>query len=427
MSAILIGSFFVLLLLGLPLAFAMGVAAIGLILGHGVFPLSLVPQRALLGADAFALLAIPFFILAGNLMNRGGMTDRIIGVANAVVGRFTGGLAMGNVAASLFFGGVSGSAVADTTAVGSTLIPAMKKEGYGGPFSAAITAASSICGPIIPPSIPLVLYALIAGGGVSIGALFLAGIVPGLMLGFGLMALSWIIARRRGYPVHGAVSPRVFLMRLASALPALVMPAIILVGVVGGVFTVTESAAIAVLYALLVGTLVYRELTKKDLAEVLSRSALEAAAVMIIVAMASLFGWLMAVTGLPRQLSNLLLSITDDPLLLLLVINVLLLVIGIFLEAIAALTIFVPILVPIVLMYGIDPVHFGVIVVFNLMLGLLTPPVGICLYIAGQFAQARIEAVFREVVPFFLLGFGVLLLITLFPGLVLFLPRLFMG
>lgn len=424
MIAFLVGGFFVLLALGVPLAFAMGLAAILGILDHGVFPLVLVPQRALIGADAFSLLAVPFFILAGNLMNRGGMTQRMIDLANAIVGRFTGGLSLGNVVASLFFGGVSGSAVADTTALGSTLIPAMKKEGYGGAFSAAVTAASSICGPIIPPSIPLVLYALIAGGGVSVGALFLAGVAPGFMLGFGLMALCWWISKRRGYPAHGAVTLREFARRLLSASLAMVMPVIIVAGVIGGVFTVTESAAVAVLYALFVGLVCYRELKLRDIPEVLQRSALESAAVMIIVSMAGLFGWLLAISGFPKILGQALLWITEDPLMMLLVINVFLLIVGVFLEAIAALTIFVPILVPIASTHGIDLTHLGIVVVFNLMLGLLTPPVGICLYIAGQFAEVRIEKVFREVLPFFALGVGVLLLITIFPALVLFLPNL---
>ena len=427
MIGILVGGFFVLLALGIPLAFAMGIAGTLAILYHGVFPLSLVPHRALLGADSFSLLAIPFFILAGNLMNRGGMTDRIIALANAIVGRFTGGLGLGNITASLFFSGVSGSAVADTTALGSTLIPAMKKEGYSGPFSAAVTASSSICGPIIPPSIPLVLYALIAGGGVSVGALFLAGVVPGLLLGLGLMVTCWWISRKRGYPVHGGVSWREFLSLLGGASFALVMPVIIVAGVVGGVFTVTESAAVAVLYALLVGTLVYRQLSLRDLLEVLGSSALASAAVMIIVAMAALLGWLLAVSGFPRILAAGLLWISDDPLILLIMIAILLLIVGVFLEAIAALTILVPILVPIAIANGIDLTHLGVVVVLSLMLGLLTPPVGICLYIASQFAETKIEAVFREVVPFFLIGVGVLLLITFFPDLALFLPNVLMG
>lgn len=427
MSAILIGGFFILLALGMPLAFAMAIAAMIAIIEHGAFPLSLIPQRALIGADTFSLLAIPFFILAGNLMNRGGMTDRLIGLANAIVGRFTGGLGLGNITASLFFSGVSGSAVADTTALGATLIPAMKKEGYGGAFSAAVTAASSICGPIIPPSIPLVLYALTAGSGVSIGALFLGGVVPGLMLGFGLMGVCWVISKRRNYPAYGAVSFREFGRRAGKASFALVMPVIILGGVVGGIFTVTESAAIAVLYAFLVGLFVYRELTLPDFVEELGRSALQSAGVMIIVAMAALFGWLLAVSGFPRAVGNALVWISDDPVVVLLVIVGFLLVVGLFLEAIAALTIIVPILVPIAITLGIDLTHLGVVVVLTLMLGLLTPPVGICLYIAAHFAETRIESVFREVLPFLALGIAVLLLITLFPQLVLFLPNLVMS
>lgn len=426
MSILLLVVFFAVLCLGVPLAFTMGIAALAVVSTQDMLPLSLVPQRALIGADSFSLLAIPFFILAGNLMNHGGITTRIIAFANAIVGRFTGGLGLGNIVASMLFAGVSGSAVADTTALGSTLIPAMKKEGYDGGFSAAVTAASSICGPIIPPSIPLVIYGLTAGTGVSIGALFLGGAIPGLILGLSLLTLCWLISKRRSYPIYEAVPFRVILQTGLRAIWAIFMPLIILVGVVSGIFTVTESAAVAVVYALIVGMFIYRELRISDLFSVLVATALDSAKVMIIVAMASAFGWIMAFSGLPKAIADLLLTISENPTVILLIMNVLLLVVGTFMEAIAAMIILIPVLVPVAVQVGIDLHHLGVILVFNLMLGLLTPPVGICLYIAAQFARTRIEIIIKEVMPFFTVGLLVLLLITLIPDLVLLLPRTFM-
>ena len=424
MSIVLMVGFVLLLLVGMPIAFAMGLATVLSIAWHGGLPFSLMAQRALVGADSYSLLAIPFFILAGNLMNSGGITTRIIAFANAAVGRFRGGLAQTTVLATMVFSGISGSAVADATALGKVLIPAMKKQGYGAPFSAALMASAAVNGPIIPPSIPLVIYGLSVGKGISIAALFLGGVVPGLMLAGALMLSAYVISVRRDFPVFESVSLRELARRALPATWAMLMPLIILVGVTGGIFTVTESAAIAVMYAAFVGLVVYREIGLRDLYPILVQTALDSAMVMFIIAMASGFGYLMAISGLPRTVAAGIQSISTDPVVILLLINVLLLVVGCFMEAIAAMLILIPVLIPIVQSAGVDLVHFGLVMVFNLMLGLLTPPVGILLYICAAFAEIRIEDEVKAVLPFLAMGLVVLLLITLFPPLVLWLPDL---
>lgn len=427
MASVLMIGFLVFLAIGLPIAFAMGLATILAITWHGTLPYSLFAQRALIGADSYSLLAIPFFILAGNLMNVGGITERIIAFANACVGRFTGGLGLTTVMSCMVFSGVSGSAVADASALGKVLIPGMKKQGYDGGFAASVTAAASVMGPIIPPSIPLVIYGLSVGKGVSVAALFLGGVIPGLMLALGLSLVVWWIARRRNYPRHEAVPFRKLVSSAGEASWALFMPVLILVGITGGVVTVTESAAIAVLYALFVGIVIHRELGWRNIGPIFVQTALDTAVVMIIIAFASGFGWLMAVSGLPRQVATLIAGISDNPLVILLLINILLLVVGLFMEAIAAMIILLPVLIPIVEAAGIDLVHFGLVMVFNLMLGLLTPPVGILLYICGNFANVKIESVVREVLPFLAVGLIVLVLVTYVPATVLWLPKLVLG
>jgi C4-dicarboxylate transporter, DctM subunit len=427
MSAVLMGAFLVLITIGLPIAFAMALAAIATIAWQGSLPFSVFIQRALIGADSYSLLAIPFFILAGNIMNVGGITTRIINFANACVGRFSGGLGLTTVMSCMVFSGVSGSAVADATALGKVLIPGMKKAGYDPAFSASVTASASVMGPIIPPSIPLVIYGLAVGKGVSVAALFLGGVIPGIMLGIGLAIVTFIIARRRNYPVHEAVPMREVARSAGQAFWALMMPFVILFGVTGGIVTVTESAAFTVLYALFVSMVIHRELKVKDLWGIFVQSGLDSAVVMIIIAFASGFGWLMAVSGLPREIAAWISGFSKDPLVILLLINILLLIVGCFMEAIAAMIILIPVLIPIVQAAGIDLVHFGLVMVFNLMLGLLTPPVGILLYICGNFAQVKIERVVKEVLPFLGVGLAVLVLITYFPQLVLWLPKLLLS
>lgn len=427
MSTVLIGGFFLLLALSVPIGFAMGLATIGAIWAHGSLPMSLLAQRTLVGADSYALLAIPFFILAGNLMNGGGITKQIINLANAMVGRFRGGLALTSITAAMIFSGLSGSAAADASALGKVLIPAMKKQGYGGGFAAALMASACVNGPIIPPSIPLVIYGLSAAKGVSIIALFLGGVVPGILLALALMIAAYVISVRRNYPVYAAIPLREIPRLIPPALWALAMPVIILVGVTGGVVTVTESATIAVVYAAFVGFFVYKELELKTIFPILVQTALDTALVMFIIALSSGFGWLLAVSGLPRAISAWIASISSDPTIILMLVNIFLLIIGIFMEPLPAMFILIPVLVPVVQAVGIDLVHFGLVMVFNLCLGLITPPVGILLYICANFANVKLEEESRELWPFLGAGLVVLIIISVFPSTVLWLPRLLVG
>ncbi len=424
-ATVLIGVFFLLLAVSVPIGFAMGLATMAAIMVHDTLPMGLLAQRTIVGSESYALLAIPFFILAGNLMNGGGLTDQIVRLAMAFVGRFRGGLALTSVLAAMIFSGLSGSAAADASALGKVLIPAMKRQGYGGGFAAALMASACVNGPIIPPSIPLVIYGLSVGAGAPIIDLFLGGIVPGILLGVALMIAAYIISVRRNYPVTEKVPFREIPAYIRKASWGLVMPVIILSGVVGGIVTVTESATIAVLYAAFVGFFVYKELTIRQIWPILVQTALDTALVMFIIALSAGFGWLLAVSGLPRQLGMWIASISRDPVTILMIINVLLLIVGIFMEPLPALLILIPVLVPVVKAVGIDLVHFGLVMVFNLCIGLITPPVGILLYICSKFAGVTLEEESRELMPFLIASIAVLFLITIFPQTVLWLPALF--
>jgi tripartite ATP-independent transporter DctM subunit len=424
-ATILIGVFFLLMALAVPIAFAMGLATVAAILAHDTLPMTLLAQRTLVGAESYALLAIPFFILAGNLMNGGGLTDQIVRLAMAFVGRFKGGLALTSVLAAMIFSGLSGSAAADASALGKVLIPTMKKQGYGGGFAAALMASACVNGPIIPPSIPLVIYGLSVGAGAPIIDLFLGGVVPGILLGVALMIAAYIISVKRNYPTSEPVPFREIPRYIKNASWGLMMPVIILSGVVGGIVTVTESATIAVLYAAFVGFFIYGELKLNQIWPILVQTAIDTALVMFIIALSAGFGWLLAVSGLPRQLGMWLSSVSTNPVVILMVINVILLIIGIFLEPLPALLIFIPVLVPVVKAVGIDLVHFGLVMVFNLCIGLITPPVGILLYICAKFAGVTLEEESRELTPFLIASIAVLVIITIFPSTVLWLPGLF--
>lgn len=427
MSTVLIGGFFLFILMAVPIAFAMGLAIVAAIWWQGSLPMTLMAQRTLVGADSYALLAIPFFILAGNLMNIGGITTRIIDLAMAMVGRFKGGLALTSVTAAMIFSGLSGSAAADASALGKVLIPAMKRQGYHPGFAAALMASACVNGPIIPPSIPLVIYGLSAGKGVSIIALFIGGLIPGILLGIALMIAAYVISVRRNYPTTRKFALREIPALAIPAIPALLMPVIILFGVVGGVVTVTESATVAVVYAFFVGIFVYRQLKLSDLWPMLIQTALDTALVMFIIALSAGFGFLLAVSGTTAWLARSIAAVSNDPLVILMLINVLLLVIGIFMEPLPAMLILIPVLVPVVSAVGIDLVHFGLVMVFNLCLGLLTPPVGILLYICANFAGIKLEEEVKELWPFFGAGLVVLVIITVFPQTVLWLPNLLLA
>ena len=413
-----------LVLLAMPVAFALGVVAVGWLMLEGA-PMITAPQRLMAGADNFALLAVPFFVLAGNLMNTAGITDRIYGFCAAMVGHWRGGLGHVNVVGSIVFSGMSGSAVADAGGLGALEIRAMVKEGYRPEFAGALTAASCVVGPIIPPSIPLVLYAVI--GNVSIGRLFLGGILPGLVIGACLMLYVWYVAGKEGYPRGRRFTWAERGRSFAHAFLPLLTPAIIMGGMFGGIFTATEAAAVAALYALFLGAVVYRELGWRELLAVFRESTNTTAVVAFIVCAATLFNWVLARERVPQQVAELLLGVSTDPLVMLLLINLLLFFLGMFMEALAIMVLTVPVLMPVVQQVGIDPVHFGMVITLNLMLGLLHPPMGIGLFVVAKVGDIPYGRLAWATLPFFIPLIGALVLITCVPWITLVLPDLVYG
>jgi C4-dicarboxylate transporter DctM subunit len=410
--------------IGVPIAFGLGLAAVAGILTWGKVSLALVPQRMFTGVDSFVFMAIPFFILAGELMTTSGILDRLLKFADALVGHIRGGLAHVNIVGSMIFAGISGSAVADAAALGSVLIPTMAKE-YDIDFGSGVCAGASTIGPIIPPSIPMVIYSL-AAGGVSIAGLFLAGVIPGILMGLGMMAIAYAIARRRGYPVRPRLSSwREFLLRVWQVFPALLMPVIIVGGILGGVFTPTEAAAVAVAYALGVGFLVTRELKWRDIPPALVKSAVTTSVVFMLIAAANVVSWLLTTQQVPRLMGDFLRAVAPSPWLFLLIVNIFLLFVGCLMDLSAAMIMFVPILAPIAMSYGLNPLHFGFIVVLNLVIGLLTPPVGVCLFVASGIARISLERLVRAVWPFLLWQVVVLFLVTYVPAVSMAVPQMF--
>jgi C4-dicarboxylate transporter, DctM subunit len=427
MLVLLIFSVLVLLiLLGFPIAVAMGLTAIGFFLGLGEpRMIGAMAQRMYSGVSSFPLLAIPFFILAGNLMNTGGMTDRIFGFARTVVGHVRGGLAHVSVLASMLFAGVSGAALAEAMGLGVIEVKAMKDAGFDKTFAGAVVASSSTIGPVIPPSIPMVIYGALAE--VSVGSLFLGGVVPGLMMGGGIMIVIYILSVKRGYPAEQRASLAQVVRAGIDGALGLIAPGIIMGGILGGVFTPTEAAVAAVLYALIVGALVYRELDISQLAGILWDTVDQTVRVMFIIASAGMFGWLLIYIRAPQAIVEGLTALTSSPLVILLIFNVILLVLGCFMEGIAVMLLTVPIFMPVLAKFGIDPVHFGVVMTLNLMIGLLTPPVGMVLYAVSTIANVPVVRLAWELVPFMIILGVVLILITYVPGLVTWLPHMVMG
>ncbi len=417
------GVFVVTLALGIPVAFCLGITSlVALYLMDE--SLLVLAQRAFTGVDSFPLMAVPFFVLAGELMNRGGTTRRLIDFAQVLVGRIPGGLAHTNIVASMFFGGISGSAVADAAAMGTILVPGMVKKGYTPGFSAAVTAASSTMGPIIPPSIFMVIMGVTTG--LSIGGLFASGVVPGLLLGLGMMGLSYVISIRRNYPRDTEpLTSRRFFQALFQALPALFAPAIILGGILGGIFTATEAAAVTVLYAFILGTFFYRELKLKDLPGIFMNSGVTTAVLLLIIGMANIFAWILSAEQIPQKIAAGMLQLTHNPYLILLMINVFLLFIGMFMEGGAAIIILAPTLLAVATSVGIQPLHFGLVMVLNIVVGLLTPPLGVCLFVVCGVTNLSLQRVTRAIMPFLAVEMGVLLLVTYWPGLILAIPRFF--
>ena len=413
-----------LMVLGVPIVFALIFAPIvGVFIGDKTVFLNMMPQRIFGGINQFPLLAIPMFILAGEIMNHGGITIRLVDFAKTLVGHLRGGLAHVNVVSSMLFAGLSGSAVADTSALGSILIPAMEKDGYTRRFAAAITAVSSVIGPVIPPSIIMVVYSYIMG--VSTGGLFAAGLVPGIMMGVGLMLMTAFIAKKREYPRAAHRAPaREVAASFTSAFFPLLTPVIILGGILSGVFTPTEAAAAAVAYALILSMLVTKTLPLKEVPSMLYRSGLSSASILLVIGAATVFGWVTSLSGAPSAVTDLLTSISDNRYVVLFCVNILLFVVGMFFDAGPAILILGPLLGPTMTALDIEPLHFAIIMCVNLTVGLATPPLGLVLFVASTLTRISVMDIVKDMWPYLLVHIVIIFLITYLPFLTLTLPRL---
>lgn len=423
---VLVVSFVILLSFGVPISFSIGISAIlCMFLSIPFLPsLTTVAQRIATGLDSFALLAIPFFILSGQLMNRGGIARRLVDFAKVILGRLPGGLAFVNILAAMFFGAISGSAVAAASAIGGFMGPIMEKEGYDKNFSAAVNITSATTGLIIPPSNILIIYSL-ASGGVSIAALFVAGYIPGILIGLSLMAVAAIYSIRKKYPVGEGFGFKEGIKKFIDAIPSLLLIIIVIGGIVAGYFTATEASAIAVLYTLILSVGFYKEVKFKELPGILIDSVATTAVVMLLIGASIALSWVMAYQNLPQNITKSLIGLTSNPVVILLIINIILFAVGCFMDMTPAVLIFTPIFLPVVITLGMDPIQFGIVLVVNLCIGLCTPPVGSVLFVGCGVANTTIEKVIKPLIPLFIAMIVSLLLITYLPFLSLFLPRLF--
>lgn len=421
MTYLMTGAFLVCFFMGIPLALVMGITGIVVLIAMGV-PLEVVAQRMFTGIDSFPLMAVPFFILAGDLMNRGGTTVRIIGFANSLVGHIRGGLAHACIVANMIFAGISGSSVADASAIGSIMIPSMEKSGYDLDFSAALNSVAATIGPIIPPSIIMVIYGVSVN--VSVGGLFAAGFVPGILMGLALMIVVTRVAKKKNYPTSEGFSGKRVAAEFRSSMWALMAPIIILGGILGGVFTPTEAAAVAVIYSFFVGKFIFREIAWKDVPHILFQSGITTGAILLIISLANVFAWVIAANQVPVKLSAMFLSATSNPYVFLLIVNILLLIVGMFMETGAAIILLAPILAPIAVKLGIHPLHFGFMMVLNLAIGMATPPVGVCLFVSCGITGLSLEKVSAAAMRFVVALLGVLILVTYVAPISLFLPKL---
>lgn len=422
--AILMGVLLVLLVIGVPVAFALMGASIACFIALDI-PLVVVFQRMAAGVSTFSLMAIPFFVFAGDLMYRAGIADRLVQIAEAAFGRSRGGLGIVTVGASTLFGAVSGSAIASASAIGSTIMPSMKARGYGDDYAVNVTATAAIVGLLIPPSHNMIIYSAASGIGVSIGDLFLAGVFPGILTAFLLALVSWLVAVKRGYPrgVFPGWAP--FLRAILLAIPGLFAAVIIMGGILSGMFTATESSAIAVVYTIVIGIFAYRSLGWTRFRQAATQSVRITAMVLLIIGAATAFGHALAILEAPSQLAGLITSITDNPILVLLIINVILLLLGTFMDMSPLIIITTPILLPVAVDVGVDPVHFGIIMMLNLGIGLVTPPVGSVLFVASAIGKTRMETALKTIWPFYGSLVLALMLVTFWPALSLTLPGLF--
>lgn len=421
---ILFGVFTFLMLIGVPIAFCLGIASLATILYLDLPPL-VVFQRMSSGISVFTLMAIPFFIFAGDLMVRGGIARRIVAFAGSMIGHVRGGLGQVNIAASTLFGGISGSAVAEAAAVGGIMIPQMKERGYGADYAVNVTSMSALIALMLPPSHNMIIYSISGGGRISIADLFTAGIIPGLLLAGALSLTAYIVARKRGYPTEPFPGFTRIMTYFLDAIPGILLIIIIFGGVRSGLFTATESSCIAVVYALLVTVFVYRSMAWKDFVHATQQAVRTTAMVLLIIGMAGAFGWLMAYLHIAQISLNWMQSVSDNPLVILLLINLVLLVLGTFMDMSPLIIITTPIFLPVVAAFGVDPVHFGVIMILNLGIGLNTPPLGPVQFVAAAVGKISIWEAMRSIWPFYLAGFIVLMLVTYVPAFSLWLPSLF--
>lgn len=419
----LFGSFVIFLIFNLPIGIALGLASLSAIAVGGSATMTYLAQSMITATDSFPLMAIPFFILAGDLMGRGGISKRLLSLANMMFGKYTGGLATVTVVVCMFFAAISGSGPATVAAIGGIMVPEMIKQGYPRRYSAGLVAAAGSIGVIIPPSIPFVIYGI--SSGVSISDMFLAGIIPGLLIGLSLIGINYYKSRKNGYKgVESKHTTGDILKATWEAKWALLVPVIILGGIYGGVFTPTEAAAVAVIYGFIVGVFVYKDLKATDLFDVIKNSALTTATVLIIIGTSTAFGRVLTLEQIPTGVASAITGVTSNPIIILLLINVLLLIVGTFMETLAAIIILSPILVPIATTAGVDLVHFGIVMVVNLAIGFITPPLGVNLFVASGISKASLEEVSVGIIPFLLTMIIVLLLVTFIPEISLFLPRL---
>lgn len=411
-----------LMLLGLPIAFTIGISSLLWLITSSPFPLAIVPQKVFAGIDSWSLLSIPLFLLVGSLMNNGGITNKLIKLVNSFVGHIKGGLGLANVGVSMLFAGISGTALADTASIGAVLIPAMEDDGYDSEFACSVTVSSSIVGPIIPPSTPMILTGSLLS--ISIGKLFIAGAIPGIILGLSLMLMTYYLAVKRGYPSGEKASFKEIIENLKDAILPLILPIIMVGGIVFGIFTPTEAASIGAMIALILGVFVYKTLNFKKLVQTFLDSAVSTASIMVLVGLASLFAWILSVEHVPETVANYVMALTDNRILIILLINLLLLFVGTFMETVAAILVIFPIVFQISTVIGMDPIHFGVMAVLALMVGLITPPLGVCLFVASSISKISIIKIAKANMPYLITILLVLLLVAFVPQLSLWLPRL---
>lgn len=421
----MLGSFFVILLTGAPIATGLGLSSAIILYGMLKLPLVVVAQRMFTSVDSFSFMAVPFFMLAGAFMSSGGVTRRIVDFANSLVGALAGGLALVVAVSGMFFAALSGSSAATTAAIGTALIDEMENRGYKKSFAAAVVASGGTVGIVIPPSITMVVYGVVADA--SIADLFLGGFAPGILMGISMCIISWFISKKRGYKGTGTISLKNILRSFKDCFWALMMPVIIIGGIYGGIFTPTEAAAVAAVYGAFVGMFVYRELKLKDIPTVIFKAAVSTTMIMFVVGGANLFGWILTNAQVPHKLGIVFANLTDSPIVFLMLVNVLLLFMGTLVNASAAVVILTPILLPVALTMGINPIFFGVMMVVNLAIGCITPPVGLDLFVVSSITRIPIETVTREVMPYLLVLLADLLILTYFPDIIMFLPNVLGG